>query len=310
MKKKGFTLIELLAVIVILAIIALIATPIILNMINNARKSAAKSSAYGYIEAIDSNNGFADAEVEGYTKIVDGTYDVSEISVRMKGKAPEGGEITITQGKVTNADICMNGYKVEYEVGKEAEVKGKCVPVKNITVDNFNTDSITWEDIKNAYVNDPTSLNSVMDAGITRNVTVTGYGTHPVRIVNTTPCSDPTRVSLASKTACGLVFEFTDILVAGPFNTTNTAMSDWTQSSMYQTYFASTGSEYLYNKLPSDLKDVIVDTTVISGHGKSASANGVSNDKLYIFSLREYKTGSDGYDNAGSDTTALDFYNG
>ena len=32
-RKKGFTLIELLAVIVILAIIALIATPIILNMI-------------------------------------------------------------------------------------------------------------------------------------------------------------------------------------------------------------------------------------------------------------------------------------
>ena len=68
MNKKGFTLIELLAVIVILAIIALIATPIILSMINNARKSAAKSSTYGYVEAIDGNNGFADAEVEGYTK--------------------------------------------------------------------------------------------------------------------------------------------------------------------------------------------------------------------------------------------------
>ena len=35
--KKGFTLIELLAVIVILAIIALIATPIILGIINNTR---------------------------------------------------------------------------------------------------------------------------------------------------------------------------------------------------------------------------------------------------------------------------------
>ena len=116
MKKKGFTLIELLAVIVILAIIALIATPIILSMINNARKSAAKSSAYGYIEAIDSNNGFADAEVEGYTKIADGTYDTSEISVRMKGKAPEGGEVVIENGKVSSADICMNGYNVEYNV--------------------------------------------------------------------------------------------------------------------------------------------------------------------------------------------------
>ena len=35
MKKRGFTLIELLAVIVILSIIALIATPIILNVISD-----------------------------------------------------------------------------------------------------------------------------------------------------------------------------------------------------------------------------------------------------------------------------------
>ena len=40
MNKKGFTLIELLAVIVILAIIALIATPIILGIINDAREKA------------------------------------------------------------------------------------------------------------------------------------------------------------------------------------------------------------------------------------------------------------------------------
>ena len=39
-RKNGFTLIELLAVIVILAIIALIATPIILGIVDNARKDA------------------------------------------------------------------------------------------------------------------------------------------------------------------------------------------------------------------------------------------------------------------------------
>lgn len=45
MKNKGFTLIELLAVIVILAIIALIATPIILGIINDAREQAKQRSA-------------------------------------------------------------------------------------------------------------------------------------------------------------------------------------------------------------------------------------------------------------------------
>ncbi len=50
--KKGFTLIELLAVIIILAVIALIATPVVLNVVDAAKKSAAKESVYGYAEAV------------------------------------------------------------------------------------------------------------------------------------------------------------------------------------------------------------------------------------------------------------------
>ena len=49
---KGFTLIELLAVIVILAIIALITTPIILNVIEDARVNAAEDKAWGTIDAV------------------------------------------------------------------------------------------------------------------------------------------------------------------------------------------------------------------------------------------------------------------
>ncbi len=59
--KKGFTLIELLAVIVILAIIALIATPIILNMISKARRSAAKSSALGFVDSVEYYTSFRSA---------------------------------------------------------------------------------------------------------------------------------------------------------------------------------------------------------------------------------------------------------
>ena len=53
MKNKGFTLIELLAVIIILAIIALIAMPLVLNTIEKARKGAAEASAYAYAEEVD-----------------------------------------------------------------------------------------------------------------------------------------------------------------------------------------------------------------------------------------------------------------
>ena len=53
MKNKGFTLIELLAVIVILAIIALIATPIILNIIKDTKEESKIISAENYLSAIE-----------------------------------------------------------------------------------------------------------------------------------------------------------------------------------------------------------------------------------------------------------------
>ena len=53
MNKKGFTLIELLAVIVILAIIALIVTPVISDIITSARHAANQRSVGGHIKNIE-----------------------------------------------------------------------------------------------------------------------------------------------------------------------------------------------------------------------------------------------------------------
>lgn len=79
MKNKGFTLIELLAVIVILAIIALIATPIILGIINDARESARERSAelvktgvqYAYTRAWYNTTGNATVGVITAEDVVD-----------------------------------------------------------------------------------------------------------------------------------------------------------------------------------------------------------------------------------------------
>ena len=51
MKKKGFTLVELLAIIVIIGIIALVATPILLKIIREAKKQAFLDTSYGIVES-------------------------------------------------------------------------------------------------------------------------------------------------------------------------------------------------------------------------------------------------------------------
>ena len=111
-KNKGFTLVELLAVIVILALIALIATPIILNVINDAKKQAAKDSAYGYMDAVEKY--IVSSELEDKS-IQDGTYSVEELNsmgVSVKGSTPDNGNIEIKNSSVKSYDIGIDGYVV------------------------------------------------------------------------------------------------------------------------------------------------------------------------------------------------------
>ncbi|MBE6139097.1 MAG: prepilin-type N-terminal cleavage/methylation domain-containing protein [Firmicutes bacterium] len=89
MKNKGFTLIELLAVIVILAIIALIATPVILGIIEDARTSAAERSAElvksgvqnAYTGYMMKNNGVAPSKVGEYMAESAGFFTVDSVTV-------------------------------------------------------------------------------------------------------------------------------------------------------------------------------------------------------------------------------------
>ena len=91
MKRKGFTLIELLAVIVVLAIIALIATPMVLNTIEEARKGASIESVNGIISA---------AETEYMSSMLTGKtttrFDFSgDTNLDYKGTKPESGTLLV-----------------------------------------------------------------------------------------------------------------------------------------------------------------------------------------------------------------------
>ena len=116
--KKGFTLIELLAVIVILAIIALIATPMILGVIDTAKQGSAKSSALGYVEAVEKS--MMIQQVNGGAAPVAGEYTVSEngktlsytkdektytITVDFKGDVPSGNVTIGSNGAVSGATL-------------------------------------------------------------------------------------------------------------------------------------------------------------------------------------------------------------
>ena len=118
MNQKGFTLVELLAVIIILAIIAVIATPIILNTIENAREGAARDSAVGVINA--ARETYAEAQLNS-------SFDANDLTatfpddltlggkeIKLSGEKPSEGTVTIDLSdgteKITIANLKFGKY--------------------------------------------------------------------------------------------------------------------------------------------------------------------------------------------------------
>ena len=149
MKRKGFTLIELLAVIVVLAIIALIATPIVMNTIKNTKKGAAERSADSYIKQVET----AVAEERlNKNEVLEGEYQITsdgnlcrdksascsddnKIKIEMSGTKPTSGKIKITNGGVdqTSSSMTVGDYTVSYNSTKktyEATEKGNTPQVE------------------------------------------------------------------------------------------------------------------------------------------------------------------------------------
>lgn len=129
-KNKGFTLIELLAVIVILAIIALIATPRILDVVETARKGAAESSVLGYIDAVEKQymiNQLDDAKADIPTGSAITVSDLrTTYGVNVSGEAPADTDtVTLatdgtvsTEANVNKFHVNKNKYEVTYTGGK------------------------------------------------------------------------------------------------------------------------------------------------------------------------------------------------
>ena len=149
---------------------------------------------------------------------------------------------------------------------------------------------------------------SQYNVGDTKEVDMGTYGTHTLRIANT---STPSECSTSgfSQTACGFVLEFADIIAEHKMNDTDTNVGGWPSTSM-RTFV----NNDIYNAIPSEIKNAIIDTTVVSGHGStSGEENFTSTDKLYLLAPGEvwsdWKTSRGAsYDTAKDLTRTLDYY--
>ena len=167
-----------------------------------------------------------------------------------------------------------------------------------------------WESTCSTFANDPWSTIATCvrsgytgyHLGDTRTVSVGGFGNHTLRVVNTsTPgsCSN----SNYSQTACGFVLEFVDVVTNTQMNNTNSNYGGWPAMPV-RSYINGT----IYNSLPEDLRNVIINTRVISGHGLNNSSNFTSTDKLYLLSCVEV-WGTYTYDSlTTSQTRQLEYY--
>lgn len=122
MNKKGFTLIELLAVILILAIIALITTPIVLHVLENSRQNTFKNSIeqliniakmdyneYGRIDQVTYN-------YNGEEFVCVGCDNGADLPLDYTGALEATGTITY-DGKNITVSITGDEFSANYEDG-------------------------------------------------------------------------------------------------------------------------------------------------------------------------------------------------
>ena len=177
MRKNGFTLIELLAVIVILAIIAFIATPIILGIINDAREESNERSVELYASAV--RNGIAAYQLREGKEVLPGTYNESKplpFEPEYDGKVDCENVIITETGKVSLDKCTVNGGTKKYSYGIEEEPSVAKVCTRQNDEEGFDTVTCTiGENIESFYV-----MNSYLtDVPSDKIVMMTKYNIEP-----------------------------------------------------------------------------------------------------------------------------------
>ena len=175
--------------------------------------------------------------------------------------------------------------------------------------DQFGLDS--WATIKENVSNNPNYYPVGSRKQVAMDMDNDGKNElYTVRLVNTSTPSECNN-STMSQTGCGIVIEFLTIPAFHRMNASDTVSGGWKQSEMI-TYL---NGEF-YNKLPSDLKNIIIPTyPIVSGSYKNSTSVDITSEdtnknKLYLLSPREIGADSSGQDTGYNNNRTLDYYIG
>ncbi len=179
-KKRGFTLIELLAVIIILAVIALIAVPLVMSTINDAKKGAAINSGYGLITAIE--HGLAVEMIQdtgatyasGSVTLSNGVYyfdGTKALSVSYKGNPATDVSLQVSNGVVVSGMITIDGFNLT--VGPNGSIQTDEAPL--VIGPTYKKPIATDTHLGIVYL-DPTNLGAYCDEESAESTTNTKEG--------------------------------------------------------------------------------------------------------------------------------------
>ena len=300
MKNKGFTLVELLSVIAILAILVIIALPNVLKMFNQAKKDTFLTEAKTIYKEI-SKKYISETMRGNKINIISNDKNKLELeSNDLKYKVKLKNDGSIKKFQVSNGNYCISGkFNNLSDLTTDKIIEGIC---EETSPKNFSTDD--WEIIIDAIRE---GNDGVYNVGDTKEIDLGSYGKHTLRIANKSTPSECSNTNF-SQSVCGFVLEFVDIITTHNMNDTATNVGGWPATSM-RTFV----NNDIYNAIPSEIKNAIIDTTVVSGHGStSGETNFTSTDKLYLLSTAEvWAQGSSNTistDTARDVTRQLDYY--
>ena len=247
--KKAFTLIELLAVIIILAVVALIATPIVLDVIEDARISAGRSEANIIHNGINNyciNEEMAAQLDPNYTRICTSDMDKDDVPTMVNLGSATINELVYNGSKLTTLVITSNNHKFTLcPSGTFAMDDENCPRDPNSLITKLLAQYS--EDNTTGLVKDATNENLYYYTGTNEQVSnnFLWYGGHQWRVLE----FDTSANTLT-------------LITQQPLTAISQASAAWdTQEAYESSYINNWLNDYFYNSLDSSIQNNILDST-------------------------------------------------